>query len=173
LLSDAKRETLRARGLRNPRERGGIAFPSVFVLDTGGEIVYRSLDRTVSRTGVCSILNFLRSYQQDETQTLDNGAPFHRHSDLLGCGCWATSEFLWPALTAVASDRRTDFLRLIERRYRACCPQDRCRADWTDQIKSFGVKCSLGLSFLGLCRSAVLNRGSCFLNRISAVVDRQ
>ena len=74
LLSDAKRETLRAWGLLNPRERGGIAVPSVFVLDTGEKIVYRSLDRTASRADVTSILNFLRSYRQDETQTLDNGA---------------------------------------------------------------------------------------------------
>jgi hypothetical protein len=31
---------------------GDIAFPSVFVPDTGGKIVYRSLDRTASRANV-------------------------------------------------------------------------------------------------------------------------
>lgn len=72
LLSDAGREVVRAWGLLNPRERGGIAFPSVFVLDSGGKIVYRSLDRTASRADVTSILNFLRAYRQDRTKTLDN-----------------------------------------------------------------------------------------------------
>ena len=74
LLSDARRETLQAWDLLNARERGGIAFPAVFVLDTGGKIVFRSLDRTASRAHVTSILNFLQSYRQDGTHRLDNDA---------------------------------------------------------------------------------------------------
>ncbi len=72
LLSDAGRTVVRAWGLLNRIERGGIAFPSVFVLDNEGKIIYRSLDRTASRADVTSILYFLRTYQQDKTKTLDN-----------------------------------------------------------------------------------------------------
>src|SRR5215510_1649054 len=39
-------------------------------------------------------------------------------------------------------------------------------------MKSFGVKWLLVLSLLGLCRSAVLNRGSRFLNNVSATYRR-
>ena len=74
LLSDTRRESLRAWGLLNARERGGIAIPAVFVLDTDGKIVYRSLDRTASRADVTSILIFLRSFRQDGSQRLDNDA---------------------------------------------------------------------------------------------------
>jgi len=74
LLSDTRRKTVRAWGLLNARERGGIAFPAVFVLDTGGIIVFRSLDRTASRADVTSILAFLQSFRQNGTQRLENEA---------------------------------------------------------------------------------------------------
>ncbi len=74
LLSDARREVVRAWGLLNARERGGIAIPAVFILDHGGQIVYRSLDSLASRADVGSILDFLRSHRQPGTAGVENAA---------------------------------------------------------------------------------------------------
>jgi peroxiredoxin len=74
LLSDESRETVRAWGLFNARERGGIARPAVFVLDTDGRIVYRSLDGNATRVETAALLAFLRACRRGEARLTDNSS---------------------------------------------------------------------------------------------------
>jgi peroxiredoxin len=69
LLRDETRETLKAWGLFNARERGGIAYPATFVVERSGRIVFRSLDRIEARADVETLLAFLRT---DSNQVVDN-----------------------------------------------------------------------------------------------------
>ena len=77
LLSDPERDAIRAWSLLNRRERGGIAFPAVFVIDRAGRVVFRSLDRTHVRVDPAPVLTFLEErcsdpdlQRENETRTL-------------------------------------------------------------------------------------------------------
>jgi len=59
LLCDTERSVVRAWGLYNARERGGIAVPAVFVVDPDRRIRYRSIDATASRVRTDGVLAFL------------------------------------------------------------------------------------------------------------------
>lgn len=61
ILCDTERIVLRAWGLLNERERGGIAIPAVFVIDPDRRIRYRSIDTTAARVRTDGVLAFLRS----------------------------------------------------------------------------------------------------------------
>jgi peroxiredoxin len=61
LLCDPAREVVRAFGLFNAGEKGGIAYPATFVLDRDRTVRFRSLDRTASRVNVDELFAFLRS----------------------------------------------------------------------------------------------------------------
>jgi peroxiredoxin len=61
LLSDTAREVVRAYGLFNEREKGGIAYPATLVLDRSRTVRFRSLDRTASRVSLDALLAFLRA----------------------------------------------------------------------------------------------------------------
>lgn len=60
LLCDAEREVVRAYGLFNEKEKGGIAYPATFVLDRDRTVRFRSLDRTASRVDLDELFAFLR-----------------------------------------------------------------------------------------------------------------
>jgi peroxiredoxin len=60
LLCDPSRDTARAFGLLNAAEKGGIAFPSTFVLDRDRVVRFRSLDRTAQRVDLDALFTFLR-----------------------------------------------------------------------------------------------------------------
>lgn len=60
VLCDPTRSVVTAWGLLNTRERGGIAYPAVFVLDRARAVRYRSLDRTASRVDAGAVLAFLQ-----------------------------------------------------------------------------------------------------------------
>jgi peroxiredoxin len=60
LLCDPSRDTVRAYDLLNAAEKGGIAFPSTFVLDRDRVVQFRSLDRTAQRVDLDALFTFLR-----------------------------------------------------------------------------------------------------------------
>jgi peroxiredoxin len=60
LLSDTAREVVRAYGVFNRKEKGGIAYPATFVLDRQRTVRFRSLDRTASRVDLDQLFAFLR-----------------------------------------------------------------------------------------------------------------
>jgi peroxiredoxin len=60
LLCDPRREVVEAWGILNREEKGGIAYPSTFILDTGLAVRFRSLDRTASRVDLDGLFAFLR-----------------------------------------------------------------------------------------------------------------
>ena len=59
-LSDVDRTVVRAWDLYNPREFGGIAIPSVFVLGADLRVRYRSIDETAKRVSTDGVLAFLQ-----------------------------------------------------------------------------------------------------------------
>lgn len=63
ILCDTRREVVRAWGLFNPAEHGGIAFPAVFVIDRDRTVRWRSLDRTATRVETAGVLAWLRGGQ--------------------------------------------------------------------------------------------------------------
>lgn len=68
VLCDTRREILTAWGLLNSGEKGGIAYPAVFVLDRDRTVRYRSLDRTAARVSTEAVVTFLRGGMQGSTE---------------------------------------------------------------------------------------------------------
>jgi hypothetical protein len=64
VLCDVQREVITAWGLLNVHEKGGIAYPAVFVLDRDRTVRYRSLDRTAARVSTAAVLAFLQGGMQ-------------------------------------------------------------------------------------------------------------
>lgn len=60
LLSDPERVQVKAWGIYNPRERGGIALPTTAVLDPGGRIAWIETGGTATRSRAAALLEFLR-----------------------------------------------------------------------------------------------------------------
>ena len=67
VLSDQSRQIITAWGLLNAQEKGGIAYPAVFILDRERTVRYRSLDRTAARVSTDAVLAFLRAGMQGST----------------------------------------------------------------------------------------------------------
>jgi hypothetical protein len=61
LLSDSGRSVAQAYGVLNRGEKGGIAYPSTFVLSRDRVVRFRSLDRTATRVDLGGLFGFLRS----------------------------------------------------------------------------------------------------------------
>jgi peroxiredoxin len=68
VLCDPQREAITAWGLLNAAEKGGIAYPAVFVLDRDRTVRYRSLDRTAARVSTEAVVGFLRGGMQGSTE---------------------------------------------------------------------------------------------------------
>lgn len=68
VLCDPQREVITAWGLLNANEKGGIAYPAVFVLAKDRTIRYRSLDRTAARVSTEAVLAFIRGGLQSSTE---------------------------------------------------------------------------------------------------------
>ena len=62
LLCDTRREVVKAYGLFNERENGGIAFPAAFVIDRNRIIRFRALEEVVSRVSVDELLGLVRAF---------------------------------------------------------------------------------------------------------------
>lgn len=59
ILCDTQRRVLREWNILNEEERGGIAKPSVFIIDPDGVIRFQSIDRTATRVPAATVVNFL------------------------------------------------------------------------------------------------------------------
>ncbi len=64
LLCDTRREVVKAYGLLNARENGGIAFPAAFVIDRDRIVRFRALEEVASRVSVDELLSFVRALDQ-------------------------------------------------------------------------------------------------------------
>jgi len=60
LLCDTRREVVKAYGLFNEREAGGIAFPASFVIDRDRVVRFRALEDVASRVSVDQLLELVR-----------------------------------------------------------------------------------------------------------------
>jgi peroxiredoxin len=60
LLCDTGRVTVKAYGLLNTRENGGIAFPAAFVIDRERRVRFRVLEDVASRVSVDQLLDLVR-----------------------------------------------------------------------------------------------------------------
>jgi peroxiredoxin len=60
LLCDTRRETVKAYGLLNSGEKGGIAFPASFVIDRERVVRFRTLEAVASRVSVEQLLELVR-----------------------------------------------------------------------------------------------------------------
>lgn len=66
LLCDTKKEIVTAWGVLSEKERGGIAIPSVFIVDRDLRIRFASVDRMAARVPASAIAAFLRSGMKPE-----------------------------------------------------------------------------------------------------------
>ena len=62
LLCDTRREVVKAYGLLNSGEKGGIAFPASFVIDRERVIRFRALEEVASRVDVDQLLALVREH---------------------------------------------------------------------------------------------------------------
>jgi peroxiredoxin len=85
VLCDPERAVVTAWGLLNTREKGGIAYPAVFVLDRDRMVRYRSLDRTAARVSAEAVLAFLRNGMHEPTD------PPKRRAFWTGLGAFVTA----------------------------------------------------------------------------------
>jgi peroxiredoxin len=60
ILCDPSRGLLAAWGILNEAERGGVAVPSVFVIDANRQVTHRWFDSTTTRVTAASVLATLR-----------------------------------------------------------------------------------------------------------------
>ena len=60
LLCDTRREVVKAYGLLNSDEKGGIAFPASFVIDRDRIVRFRALEEVASRIRVDQLLELVR-----------------------------------------------------------------------------------------------------------------
>lgn len=68
VLCDNERQVVRAWGLFNAEENGGIAYPAVFVIDRDLKVRYRSLDRTAARVSTQAVMDFIKGGMQGPTE---------------------------------------------------------------------------------------------------------
>jgi len=61
LLCDTRREVVKAYGLLNTRENGGIAFPASFVIDRERVVRFRALEDVATRVSVDQLLGLVRA----------------------------------------------------------------------------------------------------------------
>lgn len=61
ILSDTDKRVVKEWDIFNPREKGGIAIPSVFIVDRDRRILYASIDSTFARIPTVEIVRILQS----------------------------------------------------------------------------------------------------------------
>jgi len=67
ILCDSQRAIVKAWGVFNAAEKGGIAIPAVFVVDRAGLVRFASVDSMTSRISAKDILAYLRAGMPDRT----------------------------------------------------------------------------------------------------------
>jgi peroxiredoxin len=91
LLCDSRREVVKAYGLLNTRENGGIAFPAAFVIDRNRIVCFRALEDVASRVGVDELLGFVRALAKSGESSV---TPRKR-------GVWPGTMFIRAAMNAL------------------------------------------------------------------------
>jgi hypothetical protein len=66
-LCDSQRAIVKAWGVFNAEERGGIAIPAVFVVDRSGIVRFASVDSMTSRISAKDILGYLQAGMPNAT----------------------------------------------------------------------------------------------------------
>ena len=64
ILCDTQRQVITDWGILNPREKGGIAQPAVFILDRDRRVRFASVDRDAARVPATTVVDFLLSGMQ-------------------------------------------------------------------------------------------------------------
>jgi peroxiredoxin len=72
ILSDTDRHVVKEWNVFNPREHGGIAKPSVFIVDANRKILFESIDSVARRVTPANVLAALQASNRAE--------PTHRHA---------------------------------------------------------------------------------------------
>jgi len=67
ILCDSQRAIVKAWGVFNAEEKGGIAIPAVFVVDRAGMVRFASVDTMTTRIAAKDILAYLRAGMPDRT----------------------------------------------------------------------------------------------------------
>jgi peroxiredoxin len=60
ILCDTEHHVIREWGIYNPREKGGIAEPAVFIVDPGQLVCYATVDSVVRRVPATDIVSLLQ-----------------------------------------------------------------------------------------------------------------
>lgn len=71
LLCDPERQMVKAWGLLNPFEHGGVAVPAIIIVNQDGIISFMSVGGTATRTRVPEILSFLKVQADDGAHILN------------------------------------------------------------------------------------------------------
>jgi len=61
ILCDRERRVIRQWGIYNPREKGGIAKPAVFIIDQDLVVRYAAVDTVVKRVAAAEIVRLLQT----------------------------------------------------------------------------------------------------------------
>jgi peroxiredoxin len=93
LLCDTQREVVKAYGLLNTRENGGIAFPASFVIDRDRVVRFRALEDVASRVSVDQLLGLVR--------TLGNGGEATATTQPRKRGVWPGTMFVRATMNAL------------------------------------------------------------------------
>ena len=72
LLSDQERRVITDWTILNSGERGGLAHPNVYVINSQLEIIYHSKDNLRSRADPKPLLEFIERYQADSSVRVQN-----------------------------------------------------------------------------------------------------
>jgi peroxiredoxin Q/BCP len=64
ILCDTQRQLVREWHIYNPRERGGIAKPAVFIIDAGGVVQYAAVDNVTTRVPAAEIVRLLQTSEE-------------------------------------------------------------------------------------------------------------
>lgn len=67
-LCDTERRVIKDWGIYNPKERGGIAKPALFVIDRDRTVQYSKIDHVATRVPASEIVRILRGTGQREAQ---------------------------------------------------------------------------------------------------------
>jgi len=103
LLCDTQREVVKAYGLLNTRENGGIAFPASFIIDRDRVVRFRALEDVASRVSVDQLLGLVRELGKGgEATTTTKTQPRKR-------GVWPGAMFVRATMNALRRGVRVQY----------------------------------------------------------------
>lgn len=87
LLSDRDKALISEWDIVNEKERDGIAFPNVYIIDQEREIILHSRDKTASRAEPEPLVDFLKKHDKDSSHRKEIADP--------------DKSFQWPSLSSL------------------------------------------------------------------------